>query len=68
MAIDRLLQLYLKDIDTFSQWSTYYTGLIFVYFPFYILKWVVLFLPIFILAGGIYGFRYRSSQNSKGQE
>lgn len=66
MAIDRLLQLYLKDIDTFSQWSTYYTGLIFIYFPFYILKWAVLFLPIFILAWGLYGFRSRSSKNKEG--
>lgn len=54
---DHLLQLYMQDLDCMYHWWVIF------YFPLYVLKWLYIFFPVFLLVGGIYGIRSGSRQN-----
>jgi hypothetical protein len=62
-VVDVLAGSVLHDVTTYSQASTYYTGWFLIYTPYFLLKWVFTFLPIFLLIGGVYGSRSGNSQD-----
>lgn len=62
-----LLSWYAYDLEVLSKGSTYYTGYFILYMPFYLLKWIWIFMPAFILVGGLrHAFGFRSRKNKAG--
>lgn len=62
MVIDTIQSLYAYDLYALTKWWVVF------YFPIYVLKWLYIFFPVFILIGGINGIRYSSSKNKNRQE
>lgn len=52
-----LISLYNYDLEMLHHWYVIF------WVPLYVLKWVYIFLPVFILVGGIYGIRSGNRQN-----
>lgn len=66
--VNFMSHIFLQDMAELHKGSTYYTGWFIIYIPFFVMKWVLTFLPIFILFGGLNGLRFGNRKNKAGQK